>query len=102
MALKGKEWRNGEEEVEENMREYGKTWNALRGEDSAGVEVQARKGRVKEWWERVQFEWNLLYADVVRWVGQLMLQWMADPSIKGEMQKMAKTQGEENNPLFGG
>ena len=102
MALKGREWRNSASEVEQNLIEFGESWNELKGEQLIQEEVNARRGQWQRWWERASFELNLLYADLTRWVGQLLFTWMADPSIQREMNKIAKAGGEEGNPLFGG
>ena len=102
MALKGREWRTDAAEVAQNRIEFGDSWNELRGEQRIQEEVEARRGRLQRWWERASFELNLVYADVTRWLGMLLFQWYADPSLQQEMEQMAKRTGEEGNPLFGG
>ena len=103
MALRGKAWRNDPEEVARDAAEYKDTWNALAGQaDKETTNIAERTGWARGVWERAVFELNLLYADAVRWVGQVLFAWMADPSLQHELQRVAKNAGEENNPLFGG
>ena len=100
MAVRGNEYRNPPTVVQQQRADYQHTWNALASGDSVD-EVAVRR-----WWavwlERVEFEWSLAYSDVVRWVGEKLFWWWADEGVKAEMNKIAKTAGEEGNPLFGG
>ena len=106
MAVRGNEYRNPPAVVQQQRIDYQHTWNTLvttTGQAKAdGVEEVGPRGWLAVWWERVEFEWSLTYADVVRWVGERLFWWWADAGVKAEMNKMAKTAGEDGNPLFGG
>ena len=106
MAVRGNEYRNPADVVQQQRTDYQHTWNALASTASAASEAidgeEGRRGWAGRLWERMEFEWSLAYSDVVRWVAEKLFWWWADASVKAEMEKMAKTAGEEGNPLFGG
>ena len=114
MAVKGNEYRNPADVVQRQRDEYQHTWNTLGAAlDSSGDAQQSRavaesveEVGSRSWWsvvlERAEFEWSLAYSDAVRWVGERLFWWWADDGVKAELNKMAKTAGEEGNPLFGG
>ena len=108
MAVRGIDYRNPADVVAQQRSEYQHTWNTLTPQSQSSQQSQQAvgegggRGLLGRLVERVEFEWALLYVDVVRWVGEKVFWWWASAGTKEEMEKMAKTAGEEGNPLFGG
>ena len=119
MAVRGNEYRNPPDVVQQQRTDYQHTWNKLAinphhqqqqhsqqqqttADEDEMTDEESRRGWMGRLLERVEFEWSLAYSDVVRWVGEKLFWWWADAGVKSELEKMAKTAGEEGNPLFGG
>ena len=112
MALKGQDWRNSAEDIHKDEEEHGSSWNALAVQQTAAEAAaeerrrSRRQSSVSGWlyraYDRVEFEWSLLYADALQWLGTLLFRFWANDNIKRELNKMAKQAGESGNTLFGG